>query len=224
LQKVKIDRDAHRDELVAWINAHSTLPKPLAAELSRVTKPDDDLYLIVGPGLLKSGALTLVAALGDRYFVFELPPEEAKLSRIGDKDFKVDRTPSPKPRRKMIELSALRAVSGKVTADRQLIRFSLTFRLLEPIEGRLCIRTARLVARKNYYNHAELLAPLPGKSGTLEFDTRWSTAVEAKEEGPALFFVEACVLEAPKKFDTATIVSSTVAVLANISSSKDDGP
>jgi hypothetical protein len=224
LQKVKIDKDAHRDELVAWMNAHSTLPKPLAADLSRVTKPDDDLYLIAGPALMKSGALTHVAALGDRYFVFELTPEEAKFSRIDDKDFKIDRTPSPKPRRYLIELSALRAVSGKVTADRQLIRFSLTFRLLEPIEGRLCIRTARRVARKNYYNHAELLAPLPGKSGTLEFDTRWSTAVEAKEDGPAFFFVEACLLEAPKKFDTATIVSSTVAVLANISSPKDDGP
>jgi hypothetical protein len=224
LQKVKIDRDAHRDELVAWINAHSTLPKLLAADLSQVTKPDDDLYLIVGPALMKSDAVTHVAALGDRYFVFELTPEEAKLSRIADKDFKVDRIPSPKPRRKMIELSGLRVVSGKATADRQLIRFSLTFQLLEPIDGRLCIRTARRVARKNYYNHAELLAPLPGKGGTIEFDTRWSTAVEAKEEGPAFFFVEACVLEGPKKFDTATIVSSTVAVLANISSPKDDGP
>jgi len=223
LQKVKINQTAHRDQLIAWLNAHSTLAKQLTTDLTRVTKPDDDLHLIVGPDLLRSGALTYVSALGDRYFVFELTPEEGQQAGIADKDFKVDRMPNVKARRQMLELSGLRVVNGKATSDQQIIRFSAAFQLLEPTDGRLCIRTTRRVARKNYYNHGELLAPLPGKSGTIEFDTRWSSSVEGKEEGPVFFFVEACVLEAPKKFDTATVVSSTVAAFVRITPPK-DGP
>jgi serine/threonine protein kinase len=219
-QKIRLEGKDRRDAMIAWFHEHnpegkeSALAKKWAADLSAVTTTDDDLHVILGPGLVRSKSIAFLSVFGDGFFAFELTSPEAARMRIDPSRSKLDSVKHNEPRTIQAEISNLRVVSGAAMPNGQEIRCSVAYKRLVPVtDDKLAVRVYRRVAGKGESSYFNLGGPLKAASGTLSFSANWENVVKDTENGPLIFFVELVSLTEPGKYKDLKIVSNTTAAL-----------
>ncbi len=221
--KIGLEPKQRRAEMIAWFDENnrdgnkSKLAAKWGGDLSAITNTEDDLYVGLGPKLLKSERTTYVAVYGDGFYAFELTPEEAKRTGIRDFGSQLDSVKHEEPRRVQYELKTL-TVTNHPTAVHKTTLYGLCQfkRLADKPDDKLTIRIYRRMDRKGEVVYSDLPRGLSQPTGRLAISAVWDVAVKEAEKGPILLFVELCAFTEPGDYKKLTVISNAVAALVDV--------
>jgi len=220
-------RPSARDQAVAWLKANnsvgpdSPIVKTEGDNLDSKVVNGKAFTLRLGPKLVKSGRVTVLAGRRNDFFVFELPPEyppgeprKSVLTVTGEQ--KQEFLPDAPVTLSDLEVKDARTLDG----DRDVVG-SVKFKARGLVSGdhlalRMTVRLGSLTySRYHYLPQKELTG-----DGRLDFGFGPLYARATREQGPVVLFVELCSINDPNRKVRDLVLSNTVAELALVHDTK----
>jgi hypothetical protein len=209
------------DRAVAWVRDHNrwgpggSIVATTESEIKAVFGKADGFQLTLGPFLVKSGKMTLLAGRLGELFVFEPTAEQARALRLKEnvRWFLRYRGPEDhlqrlKPR---IAISGLRLVQDDGGPGKSWIAGRVAYQFLEPVAEKLHVRMTYYPAdgRVRTLRRFFLREPLAAERGKVAFDLAGLNEPNTRGDALLVVFVELATQRAGKD----VLESNTLAVL-----------